>query len=332
MFEKVVVVTRKTRLTELVERFNTRAQAKFYIEHAGGDFAGYEAEDAAYRAALARVRHAVEVGLKVHVLDRELVPTYTFLPSDVIVTLGPDGLVANTAKYAAGQPIIAVNPDPERFDGVLLPFLPGDTRAALGATIEGRGRARAITLAEARLNDGQRLLAFNELFVGARTHVSARYRLKWKSGDEPQSSSGVLIATGAGSTGWLSSVYQMVSGIAAWTGAPVVAPVRLDWEDGRLVFVVREPFVSRHSSAKIVTDMIAPGERLEIESTMPSGGVVFSDGIEADYLAFDSGAIASIGAAPEKANLIVGGPEMAPHTPHFLGSAPAKPRRSSTTL
>ena len=52
-------------------------------------------------------------------LDRELVPTYTFLREDVIVTLGQDGLVANTAKYAAGQPIIAVNPDPERFDGVL---------------------------------------------------------------------------------------------------------------------------------------------------------------------------------------------------------------------
>lgn len=304
MFEKVVVVTRKTRLAELVERFNTRAQAKFYIEHAGGDFAEYEAEDAAYRAALEHVRRDVEIGLKVQVLDRALVPTYTFLPADVIVTLGQDGLVANTAKYAAGQPIIAVNPDRERFDGVLLPFLPGDTRRVLGATVEGRRAVRAVTLAEARLKDGQRLLAFNELFVGARTHVSARYRLRWKSSEELQSSSGVLVATGAGSTGWLSSVYQMVSGIAAWTGAPFTAPARMDWDDRRLVFVVREPFVSRHSTAKIVTDLIVPGQRLEIESTMPSGGVIFSDGIEADFLAFDSGAIASIGAAKDTANLV----------------------------
>ena len=305
MFEKVVVVTRKTRLAELVERFNTRAQAKFYIEHAGRDFSEYEAEDAAYRTSLDEVRHAVEVGLKVQVLDRALVPTYTFLPVDIVVTLGQDGLVANTAKYAGGQPIIAVNPDPARFDGVLLPFRPGDTRAALAATLAGRHRVRAVTLAEARLDDGQRLLAFNELFVGARTHVSARYRLSWKASAEAQSSSGVLIATGAGSTGWLSSVYQMVSGIAAWTGAPAVRPVRLDWEDRRLVFVVREPFVSRHSDAKIVTDMIEPDERLQIESTMPSGGVIFSDGIESDYLAFDSGAVASIGAAADTANLVV---------------------------
>ena len=304
MFEKVVVVTRKTRLAELVERFNTRAQAKFYIEHTGGDFTEYEVEDAAYRAALEHVRRAVEVGLKVQVLDRELVPTYTFLREDVIVTLGQDGLVANTAKYAAGQPIIAVNPDPERFDGVLLPFLPEETREALVSTLNGRRPIRAVTLAEARLGDGQRLLAFNELFVGARTHVSARYRLRWKSAEEPQSSSGILVATGAGSTGWLSSVYQMVSGIATWSGAAPVRPLRLEWEDRRLVFVVREPFVSRHSGARIVTDTIEPGERLEIESTMPSGGVIFSDGIEIDFLAFDSGAIARIAAARDTANLV----------------------------
>ena len=52
MFEKIVVVTRKTRLEELVERFNSRGQAKFYIEHAGGDFSDYVREDEAYRRAL----------------------------------------------------------------------------------------------------------------------------------------------------------------------------------------------------------------------------------------------------------------------------------------
>jgi NAD kinase len=304
-FEKVVVVTRKTRLAELIERFNTRAQAKFYIEHAGGDFAEYDREDVAYRRALELVRRAVEVGLKIQVLDRELVPSYTFLPGDVVVTLGQDGLVANVAKYAAGQPIVAVNPDPARFDGILLPFLPEAAGAVLARTIEGRQRTRAVTLAEARLADGQRLLAFNDLFIGARTHVSARYRLRWKASEEAQSSSGVLVSTGAGTTGWLSSIFQMVSGVAAWAGGAPVRPLRFDWEDPRLVFVVREPFVSRHSAASIVTDVIGPGERLEIESAMPAGGVIFSDGVEADHLAFNSGARVAIGAAAEAAHLVV---------------------------
>lgn len=123
-FEKVVLVTRKTRLAELIERFNTRAQAKFYIEHAGGDFAEFEREDEAYQRSIDVVRRSIEIGLKIQVIDRELLPMFTFLPEDLVVALGQDGLVANTAKYVGRQPIVAVNPDPERFDGILLPFLP----------------------------------------------------------------------------------------------------------------------------------------------------------------------------------------------------------------
>src|SRR5438067_1769916 len=122
MYEKIVIVTRKTRLDGLIERFNTLGQAKFYIEHSGGNFAEYQAEHDVYQQSLRLVREAVETGLAVQLLAREFVPTYLFSSKDLIVTLGQDGLVANTAKYAAGQPIIAVNPDPAQFDGILLPF------------------------------------------------------------------------------------------------------------------------------------------------------------------------------------------------------------------
>ncbi len=54
--DKIVVVTRKTRLEELVERFNTRQQAQFYIEHMGLDFSEYDKEHAAYAGAAARLR------------------------------------------------------------------------------------------------------------------------------------------------------------------------------------------------------------------------------------------------------------------------------------
>jgi len=39
---------------------------------------------------------------------------------------------------------------------------------------------------------------------------------------------------------------------------------------------------------------------------MPHGGVIFSDGIEEDYLAFSSGTVARIGLAEKKVHLIVG--------------------------
>ena len=211
VYRKVVLVTRKTRLQELVERFNTLSQARFYIEHAGGAFAEYQHEDDAYHSALDALRTSLEFGLPVLLVDRALVPTFRFEAEDLVVTLGQDGLVANTAKYVGGQPIVAVNPDPARFDGILLPFLPGQARRAVSEVMEGRARVHEITLAEVVLNDGQRLLAFNDLFLGARSHISALYRIACGGASEVQSSSGVLVSTGAGSTGWLSSMFNMAS-------------------------------------------------------------------------------------------------------------------------
>lgn len=305
MYKKLIIVTRKTRLQELVERFNTRSQAKFYIEHAGSDFNDYEREDDAYRSALEVLHRSLNVEMPVQLVDRIFVPTFQFQKEDLIVTLGQDGLVANTAKYVGAQPIVAVNPEPARFDGILLPFLPDQARSAVAKVIESKAKIHEVTLAEIELHDGQRLLAFNDLFIGARSHVSALYRINYGKQSETQSSSGVLVSTGAGSTGWLSSVFNMASGVAGFCGAAAVQPFRMPWEDRRLVYVVREPFISRHSQANLVAGMIESGQELVLESLMPSGGAVFSDGMEADFLQFNSGAIATVRAAKQRAHLVV---------------------------
>lgn len=305
MYKKIVIVTRRTRLQELVERFNTRSQAKFYIEHSGGDFADYEREDDAYRSSLEVLRRSLDYEMPQQLVDRALVPTFQFQKEDLVVTLGQDGLVANAAKYVGAQPIVAVNPEPGRFDGILLPFLPDQARLAVGRVIEAKARIREVTLAEIKLQDGQRLLAFNDLFIGARSHVSALYRINYGTKSEIQSSSGVLVSTGAGSTGWLSSVFNMASGIASLCGGTAVKPIRMPWEDRRLVYIVREPFVSRHSQANVVAGMLEAGQKLVLESLMPSGGAVFSDGMEADFLQFNSGAIATVRAAEQRARLVV---------------------------
>ncbi|HUQ02905.1 MAG TPA: hypothetical protein VM261_10440 [Kofleriaceae bacterium] len=311
-YDKVVLVTRKTRLQQLVERFNSKGQARFYIEHAGGDFADYAAEDEAYARSLDGLHRALDLGLRVQTLERAIVPTFLFAPSDLVVTVGQDGLVANVAKYAGAQPIVAVNPDPARFDGVLLPFRTDGARAAVARVLDGKARTRDVTLAEARLADGQRLLGFNDLFIGAKSHVSARYSLRLgrndgSAGDQPeeQSSSGVLVSTGAGSTGWLSSVFNMAAAVAAFTGGTAGTPPALAWEDPRLCYIVREPFASRQSGIRLAAGVIAPGESLTLESHMPQGGVIFSDGVQADALAFDSGATATIAAAAQRTRLVV---------------------------
>ena len=306
-YDKIILVTRKTRLADLTARFNTRKQAQFYIERAGGDFADYVREDEAYVRSLEHLHRSLDFGLKIQHVDRSFVPTFLFAPSDLIVAVGQDGLVANVAKYAGTHPIVPINPDPDRFDGVLLPFTTPTAAAAVRRTLEGSARMREITLAEARLADGQRLLAFNDLYIGARSHVSARYTIATsrETAAEPQSSSGVLVSTGAGSTGWLSSCFNMANSIAAFTGGTAGTPMQLGWDDPRLVYVVREPFASKQSRVSRVAGVISAGESLVLESRMPTGGVIFSDGVEADALAFDSGAIASITAAAQRTRLVV---------------------------
>ncbi len=306
MYEKIIIVTRKTRLAELIERFNTRGQVKFYLDHAGADFSEYEAEDSIYNRALDSIREQLQIGLKLQTVERQIVPTLVISEKDILVTVGQDGLVANTAKYAGKQPIVAVNPDTSRFDGVLLPFTEQQAGAAVAAVLEGRAKVKEVTLAEAVLADGQRLLAFNDLFIGAASHISARYRIEHKKHGEEQSSSGIIVSTGAGSTGWLSSVFNMADGVSRAFGGSGPRPVVLRPEDKRLIFAVREPFKSRHSQAGITAGTIENGENLGIKSRMPMNGVIFSDGMESDFLQFNSGATVSIGPATQRARLVEG--------------------------
>ncbi len=315
MYEKIVLVRRKTRLEELIERFNTRGQAQFYLEHSGGDFGLYEREHAVYQEGLLTLRQGLGRLARLHEIERSYLPTYTFTQSDLVVTIGIDGLVVNTAKYLDGQPLVAVNPDPQHIDGVLLPYHAGQAVEAVQTVLQGRAHLRRISMAEARLNDGQRLLAFNDLFIGTRSHVSARYSLRCGPSSERQSSSGIIVSTGAGSTGWLSSLVNMANGmLAGFSGAgrdrehaqaAFLAQPRLDWEAEQLIFVVREPFASKTSQAGLVCGTITPQAPLEVRSEMADGGVIFSDGVEADYLAFNAGITATIGLAPQKTCLVV---------------------------
>lgn len=308
--DKLVIVTRKTALDELIERFNTRDQARFYIEHMGGSFDEYQAAHDTYQRARESLRENLPRGVRSHWIDRSFLPTFTFGDSEVIVTLGQDGLVVNTAKYLHGQPLVAFNPDPQRIDGVLLPFTVGEANAALNLVLKGQALQREITMAQAILNDGQTLYAVNDLFVGARTHTSARYRLTQGDRSEDQSSSGIIVSTGAGSTGWLRSIVTGAAGIAAAFSESTEALAardryRFDWEARTLAFTVREPFISKTSGADLVCGWITPDSPLKIVSYMPQNGVIFSDGIEDDHLDFNSGAIAQIGLADRTLSLVV---------------------------
>ncbi|MFM2358219.1 MAG: hypothetical protein RLY16_211 [Bacteroidota bacterium] len=302
--EYAIIIKSKTRLEALIERFNTKAQAKFYIERQGGNFENYEQEDAIFHASLQQLQSELSRKIKYKIVDRAFLPSYIFSEKNVIVVIGQDGLVANTAKYSKNIPIVAVNPDTERYDGVLLPFSTRNFLQGIEQVQSGKYHSNIVPFAEAKLNDGQRLLAFNDLFIGPSSHVSARYKISFNKQTEIQSSSGLIVSTAAGATGWMSSIFNMAYGVTGLFDKNLSRKT-ISIKSNELLFAVREPFKSIQSQIGINAGIIRSNQQLLLESLMPNNGIIFSDGIESDFLHFNSGAIAKIGIAKETANLVL---------------------------
>ncbi|MDR1349613.1 MAG: hypothetical protein LBJ59_02310, partial [Zoogloeaceae bacterium] len=223
-------------------------------------------------------------------------------------------------------------------------------------------------------------LAVNDFFIGQRTHISARYILKHEGLKEPQSSSGVIVSTGLGSTGWMKSIIAGASRISSSViGHPygaaqeserlmeadeaesvqdsitmpdysmaAAAPVALaadfaaeeaafkeppasfaryvrkavaprkksygpselsrvigKWGSDELIFAVREPFPSKATGSNLVFGKITHDTPLRIESLMGENGVIFSDGMESDFLAFNSGTEAVITLSEKRGHIVV---------------------------
>ncbi len=293
---RAVVVTRPTEYEALLARHGTREQARFFLEQRGRSLAEVEARHARCRDALQAVSSGVPLRWRRSRVDRADLDRFVFGPEDVVVVVGQDGLVANVAKYLTGQPVLGINPDRDLFDGVLVRHEAAAAADLLADVAARRGEIERRTMVEARLDDGQHLLALNEIFVGHRTHQSARYRVCWRGAEETQSSSGLIVATGTGATGWARS-------IARQKAAAVELPRPID---ERLVFFVREPFPSRASGTSIEQGVLSRGESLLVASEMNELGTVFGDGIEDDRLDFGWGMRLTVGVATTQLNLVVG--------------------------
>ena len=305
MYERIVIVKDKTRMEKLKKKFNTRSQAKFVIETSGGDFDMYEQEHDVYESVLLQIKQNIGTLLKSIILEKQYLSSFLFAPTDIVVVVGRDGLVANTAKYARYNFIVAVNPDPATINGVLLPFTLYNFMAAVKDVLDEKPQVAEVTLATASLNDGQELLAFNDFYIGKADHTSSAYIIREANRVERQSSSGLIITTGAGSTGWFSSVMNEANGLLRFFGVEnVQLEQRMAWDEERLLYAVREPFVSPYTGASMVMGEITSNQALVIESVMPENGVIFSDGICDDFLEFNSGKTVTIAPAADKVRLV----------------------------
>ncbi len=306
--QKIILVTRKTRLDELIVRYNTIEQVKFVVESQGIDFNDFLNEQERYYESQRVAQETLEGIGRIQVVERTFLPNFIFGKNDVVVALGQDGLVANTLKYLDGQLLLGVNPDPDRWDGVLLPFQVQDLPHVLPETLKKGRPIKEVTMAQAKLNDGQTIHGVNDIFIGPRSHFSARYEIVVGEKTERHSSSGIIVSTGLGSTGWLASLLTGATRITATLASKnlsVNQTSQFDWDADYLYYTVREPFPSNATQTELVFGKITKNKQMKLTSQMPENGVIFSDGIESDYLQFNAGTEAEISIAEKRGLLVV---------------------------
>jgi hypothetical protein len=271
---RVVVVHRPTELDVLIARHATRGQVEFFLRTRGRTLADVQARHDALTAARRAVTAAIPNGWRRGAVARDDLPRFLFDPADILVAVGQDGLVANLAKYLTGQPVIGVDPEPGRNPGVLVTRTPDALAALLPAVAAGTVPVTARTMATAASDDGQHLTALNEIYLGHRSHQSARYTLTTPDGAaERQSSSGLIAGTGTGSTGWCRSAWQERRSRLDLPGPA----------DPLLAWFVREAWPSPVTGTDHTEGHATRARPLTI--TIESDAlVVFGDGLEADHV------------------------------------------------
>lgn len=182
---RAVLVHRRTEYEELLARHGTHGQAAFFLSSRGRSIDEVVRRHDRTREALREVAAAVPLTWRSSRVERADLDRFLFAPEDVVVVVGQDGLVANTAKYLGGQPVVGIDTDPGRNPGVLVRHRSADASALLRAATAAGGRTEELTMVEAVADDTQRLLALNEIYLGSPGHQTARYRLGPDGEEEP---------------------------------------------------------------------------------------------------------------------------------------------------
>ena len=293
---RVVIVHRRSELEELTERHATRGQVEFFLKQRGLSLGPLEAADAEGRSAVQTVGASIPTDWRRAEVEREDLPQFLFAPEDVVAVVGRDGLVANVAKYVREQLVVGFNPFPHANAGVLTPHAPASAGPLLAAAGTGAAAVEERTMVAARTDDGQEIVALNDVYLGDAGHQSARYAIEAPSGStELQSSSGIVAGTGTGATGWLRS-------LAHDRGATELLPTATA---PSIAWFVREAWPSPFTSAELTMGAFPDPMRLAV-TVQSEAMVAFGDGIEADRLEATHGQRIEVGVASRRLRLAAG--------------------------
>jgi NAD+ kinase len=177
---------------------------------------------------------------------------------DLVVTIGGDGTLLWASQMVSGDtPVVALNSAPQDSVGYFCAGAGKGLAEVLRDALSGRLPELRLTRMQVDI-DGVKVngrVLNDVLFSHPIPAATTRYAIRRNGGAEEQRSSGIWVATAAGSTAAIHSAGGKVLPIAS----------------RRLQFVVREPYERRGVRYRVLRGTIAAGEQLEIESHMRSG-------------------------------------------------------------
>jgi len=211
-----------------------------------------------------------------------------FLGKDLVITVGGDGTVLNSSHYILdGTPLLAVRSD-QHSTGALCSVEANSFEAALDRVFEDRFELEWWTRVAVSLA-GTQTLALNEVYLGdLYSPGMARYELEFGGAAEVQASSGVIVSSGTGSTGW-------------YRNATRADPFPKNSKELR--FAVREYLTD--AGYRLTRGAIQPGEVLRIRSMMNVDGCVSLDGDKHKRAyPFERGTVAEVRVADQPLGMI----------------------------
>jgi hypothetical protein len=219
-------------------------------------------------AALAQVQRHLQGGT---LLARDEVTAAVNERFDLIISLGGDNHFQYLSHFLTTTPILGINSDVQTSVGALVPFLPEQIEVLVARLEAGDYAVEEWTRLAAWVNGRAIEWATCVYFIGeAERHFMSRHILEFRGQQEEQKGSGLLIVTGAGSTGWYDSAcrYRFPEGNAFAPTAP--------WA----CFLLTEPYHGRLSGQALQHGEIRPGEELCVHSLNDDRGIISSDSIE----------------------------------------------------
>lgn len=230
---------------------------------------------------------------------------------DLVVSVGGDGTMLETAKYIEDDtPVIGIKSDSNSVGG-LCTYGMDEVQTALDDAFNGPKIERWPRIRGEHEHGTD--IALNEIFVGVKETDSAYYTIEHNGTEERQQSSGIIISTGAGSTGWYKNIDE----------TPILGTKPFDNTAEELRYAVREPMdasLSRWLLGKTPihdeterytfrTGTVEPGDTFRIHSHMNDDreGIVRYDGDKRDRTYdFSRGKTVELGIADQPLHVVTG--------------------------